>query len=208
MPASDVCFVLELPSPLPPHFARCLLPGAGAPRPTRPQPDRRQGRRPPLKARCKTARKIRRLTELGYTPSHIGPLLGLPAARVAWLLRGTKRFGAVASPWAGSPGRSQCDEWSDVRHRAAELGSRPPVGDHASAGQAAEVLPAIAAALVNPWIGSAAMHRGRSKLTEADVRELRELRRAGWSTGKIGVRFGVSRATVCYALSGKTWTYV
>jgi len=46
---------------------------------------------------------------------------------------------------------------------------------------------------------------GRSKLTQANINEARELRAAGWSTGKLAERFGVTRNTICYALLGKTW---
>jgi hypothetical protein len=52
---------------------------------------------------------------------------------------------------------------------------------------------------------AAGERHGRSKLTRANVDEARELRAAGWSTGRLAERYGVSRNTICYALNGKTW---
>jgi hypothetical protein len=56
------------------------------------------------------------------------------------------------------------------------------------------------------------MHRGeqmpQSRLTEAAVRELRVLRGEGWSWGRLGARYGVSRWTVRCAALGETWAHV
>jgi hypothetical protein len=49
---------------------------------------------------------------------------------------------------------------------------------------------------------------GRAKLDEPKVIEMRRLRREDWSTGRLARKFGVSRNTVCYALSGVTWSDV
>ena len=46
---------------------------------------------------------------------------------------------------------------------------------------------------------------GRSKLTEADVAELKGRRREGWSTGELARFFGVTRGNVCAIIHGKTW---
>jgi hypothetical protein len=40
------------------------------------------------------------------------------------------------------------------------------------------------------------------------VTELFTLRAAGWSTGRLARRYGVQRATICYALKGRTWSHV
>lgn len=209
MPAADVCFVLEIPAPVPPHIARALTPSArGAPRPRRPSPDRRGGRRPAVTLRCRTATKARRLTELGYTTSRIAALLGLPPGRVARLIReGTHRFSAVHSPWEESAARAERAEWTEARRRLAELAAAP-IADQAAAAELPAVTAAAAPPPVNPWNGPAGFHLGRAKLTEAAVAELRDLRAAGWSTGDLAAAFRVSRATVCYALRGRTWFHV
>jgi hypothetical protein len=49
---------------------------------------------------------------------------------------------------------------------------------------------------------------GRAILDEAKVIEMRRLRSEGWSTGRLAVRYGVSRNTACYAISGRTWRHV
>jgi hypothetical protein len=49
---------------------------------------------------------------------------------------------------------------------------------------------------------------GRRKLDVDKVREIRRLRREGWSTGALARRFGVSRALVCYVLAGRIWRHV
>jgi hypothetical protein len=54
------------------------------------------------------------------------------------------------------------------------------------------------------WTGDETWHHGAPKLDAEQVAEIRELRRAGWSTGKLARRFAVTRATICYALSGRT----
>ncbi len=83
------------------------------------------------------------------------------------------------------------------------------------AGELAAALPAIAPTEArNPWEGPTHFGRaigsahGRSKLTEADVMEIRELRAAGWSTGDLATAFGVTRSTVTNILTGKTWTHL
>ncbi len=198
MPAADVCFVLELPDPLPSHFARCLKPsGRGAPRPTRPQPDRRQGRRPPLTARCKTARKIRRLTELGYTASRVATLLGLPAARVARLLRGTHRFGPLASPWEDCSVRTEREEWADARRRAAHPGSTPAASQALAEVLATVTELAIVPAPASPWNGPVALHHsGPRAMTDGQIAEARALLLNGESWYSVARRLGVARNTL------------
>jgi len=47
-----------------------------------------------------------------------------------------------------------------------------------------------------------------SKLTESDVRELREKYREGWSWSAMGKAFGVSPFTAKLAATGVTWKHV
>ncbi len=49
---------------------------------------------------------------------------------------------------------------------------------------------------------------GYARLTEADIPIIRTLAAEGMRQKDIAARFGVHRATVSYALSGKTWTHV
>ena len=50
--------------------------------------------------------------------------------------------------------------------------------------------------------------RLRSKLTEADVMEIRRLREEGQSMRRISVRFGVSESNVRSILRGRTWKHL
>lgn len=49
---------------------------------------------------------------------------------------------------------------------------------------------------------------GRSKLTEASVIEARRLKREGWTYPELVERYGVSKVTLFYAISGRTWGHV
>jgi DNA invertase Pin-like site-specific DNA recombinase len=55
------------------------------------------------------------------------------------------------------------------------------------------------------WVGSG--HK-RSKLKEADIRSIRELRAKGTTLREIADRFGVSFSTIFQILSGTTWRHV
>lgn len=48
----------------------------------------------------------------------------------------------------------------------------------------------------------------RAKLTEDDVRRIRDLYKIGLSQHKIAEKFGVNQGTVSQILSGKIWTHV
>ena len=48
----------------------------------------------------------------------------------------------------------------------------------------------------------------RAKLTEDDVRELRQAKLKGQSIAAIAARLGVSTAAACYAANGKTWRHL
>lgn len=48
-------------------------------------------------------------------------------------------------------------------------------------------------------------HNPKAKLTEADVAEVRELWRAGWSATAIAARFGVARGTIWFITNNLTW---
>jgi hypothetical protein len=54
------------------------------------------------------------------------------------------------------------------------------------------------------WTGPESYHYGASKLDTEQVAEIRELRRAGWSTGKLARRFAVTRSTICNVLLHRT----
>jgi len=55
------------------------------------------------------------------------------------------------------------------------------------------------------WVGSG--HK-RSKLKEADIRSIRELRAKGRTSQEIADRFGVSTSSIFQILTGKTWRHV
>jgi hypothetical protein len=57
------------------------------------------------------------------------------------------------------------------------------------------------------WTGPESPHVGNPKLTPDMVAEMKVLRAQGWSTGKLAKRYGVTRATICYALLGRTRHY-
>jgi hypothetical protein len=57
------------------------------------------------------------------------------------------------------------------------------------------------------WTGETNVNLGNPKLTEEMRAEMRTLRLQGWSTPKLAKRYGVSRATVCYALLGRTFCF-
>jgi lambda repressor-like predicted transcriptional regulator len=54
------------------------------------------------------------------------------------------------------------------------------------------------------WTGPESYRCGAPKLDPQQVAEIRELRRAGWSTGKLARRFGVTRSTICNVLLHRT----
>ena len=47
-----------------------------------------------------------------------------------------------------------------------------------------------------------------ARLTDATVREIRELYEDGFPQSQIGARYGVSQATIARVLSGETWAHV
>lgn len=49
---------------------------------------------------------------------------------------------------------------------------------------------------------------GMAKLTEVDVRQLREMKLAGANVDELASRFGVKRWTIFDALSGRTWGHL
>ena len=55
------------------------------------------------------------------------------------------------------------------------------------------------------WVGPENPHAGNPKLTPEMLAEMHVLRAQGWSTGKLAKRYGVKRATICYALLGRTF---
>lgn len=47
-----------------------------------------------------------------------------------------------------------------------------------------------------------------SKLSEKDVRKIRELAKSGWSHGRIAKVYGVSRPAISAILRGETWSWL
>jgi hypothetical protein len=54
------------------------------------------------------------------------------------------------------------------------------------------------------WTGPERYSYGSPKLDAEKAAEIRELRRQGWSTGKLARRFGVTRSTICNVLLRRT----
>ena len=77
------------------------------------------------------------------------------------------------------------------------LASRVWFAPRRSRPEAPPVEPAIWTGPENPYVGN-------PKLTPDMVAEMKILRAQGWSTGKLAKRYGVTRATICYALLGRT----
>lgn len=47
-----------------------------------------------------------------------------------------------------------------------------------------------------------------ARLTPAQVRELRELRRLGWTLARLAERYGISTSAVWYIVTERNWTAV
>jgi hypothetical protein len=58
------------------------------------------------------------------------------------------------------------------------------------------------------WTGPENPYAGSPKLTPEMIAEIIALRLQGWSTGKLAKRYGVTRATICYALTRRTFAQV
>jgi hypothetical protein len=56
--------------------------------------------------------------------------------------------------------------------------------------------------------GGVGESRGRSKLTEADVREIRRLYNDGKSISELALAYGLARSSMQSAATGKTWAHV
>jgi Helix-turn-helix domain of resolvase len=54
------------------------------------------------------------------------------------------------------------------------------------------------------WAGPERYDRGAPKINAHQAAEIRALRRAGWSTGQLAKRFGVTRSTICNVLLDRT----
>jgi hypothetical protein len=55
------------------------------------------------------------------------------------------------------------------------------------------------------WTGATNPNSGKPKLSPEMIVEMKILRSQGWSTGTLAKRYGVTRATICYALLGRTF---
>ena len=49
---------------------------------------------------------------------------------------------------------------------------------------------------------------GMAKLSEHDVRVIRQRRREGWTRADLADRYGVVEGTITFALAGETWGHV
>ncbi len=83
---------------------------------------------------------------------------------------------------------------ADILGLASRVWFAPP----RSRPQAPPVKPAIWTGPENPYVGN-------PKLTPEMIAEIHALRLQGWSTGKLAKRYAVTRATICYALSRRTF---
>jgi hypothetical protein len=59
-----------------------------------------------------------------------------------------------------------------------------------------------------PAEGFRGIANGRARLNDSTVAEARRLKRAGSTYPELAERFGVSKATLFYAVSGRTWAHV
>ncbi len=211
LPRPAVLFALDLADPLPLHIAAVLDgPRRGA-RPRRPKPDRRRAQAPTL--RNLTARKCRRLTELGYPPAAISHMLGVDLADVRRYQRvgshrlGTRARNPIESPWY-FPG--------DARH----TGDRYDAGAELATGQAAVELidpgpapePPAPPPLPEPtqWHGDAnpgasGERHGGAKLNWAAVDQIRGEHARGVSCRALARRYGVVGGTITAIVQHRTW---
>jgi hypothetical protein len=164
--------------------------------------------------------KIRRLAELGYDVETIGRIMRVPADVIAGFLDRDRRRNEPRparppkppkpeNPWKRSSALNDSAGWNPPPSPPPAIAAAELVDDLVNVelpAAPAETPPVDGAA----WghfqhrFASGAAH-GRSKLTQANVDEARELRAAGWSTGRLAERYGVSRNTIAYALNGTTW---
>jgi len=170
-------------------------------------------------------RKVRRLASRGFSVAVIALACGLSALEVRAILPKPKPIKPVEVPKPIKvPKPVKPAGWRRTDARLDAAGWLAPAPLPATSATAELVDHQAVAEVVNPpgpvpppatadgpgWghyqlAFARGTSPGRSKLTQANVDEVRELRAAGWSTGKLAKRFGVARNTICYALNGTTW---
>jgi plasmid maintenance system antidote protein VapI len=113
---------------------------------------------------------------------------------------------------APPPGWSFKDRGASARaHAAALLAAQTAIREGRLSNAEMLTLAAVAyfagpAELPEPaiWTGPESYQIGAPKLDSKQVELIHELRRAGWSTGKLARRFGVTRSTICNVLLQRT----
>jgi hypothetical protein len=181
---------------LPAHIAACLDgPKRGATRPRRPAPDRRYSTPSCCTLRSLTARKARRLAELGYAPATIARVLAVKKrALEALLCNGSPRHPPPVSPWHPT---DYAEAWRYYGDRGPDHELiRPP--EPAEIFTAA-VEPPAAPPAPPPWINDDDPRphaRGPRKLAPDQIREAGELLRSGATYHTVAKRFGVSVNTL------------
>jgi hypothetical protein len=168
---------------------------------------------------------IRRLASLGYDPSLIDPIMLLAPGVAARFLDSDRRKEERARRQRER--RSQAPEpptWKRTDSRLDSAGWIPPLPLPLPAIAAAEVLDLVndqavaelpAAELENPppadgpaWSDPRSLRgsaNGQSKLTAADVLEIRELHAAGRSIYSLAPEWGVSKSAIRAIVRRETW---
>ncbi len=119
-----------------------------------------------------------------------------------------KRLASLAPPagWTYADRSTGMEAAEHARYVAARDGGAPDPHPGRPGPGPCTASPQEPSALPEPaiWTGTDALFPGPAKLDSQQAAEIRELRSAGWSTGKLARKFGVTRATICNVLSGRT----
>lgn len=214
VPRQHVLTALEIAEPPPHHIEQCFGTNRrGAPTPMRPKPHSRNGISPAPQLRSRTATKVCRLTELGYPPATIAHLTGLSEIIVRrYQRKGSKRTPPPVSPWYISGdlrriGSARDDDACEPLAPEVVIVSAPAESiQPRAAEQAAPIAPAPIrwqeARNERTCLGES---NGRSKLTWADVDDIRRLHSEGLSAYAIAKRYCLNAGTVRAILKDETW---
>jgi hypothetical protein len=141
---------------------------------------------------------IRRLWREGWEGKALARRFGLARSTVSEI---------IAARDSGTARTARQGERSEIvwphprrRFRPATKPARPPLPSPSRPTDPADQLGA------KPTVRGSA--HGRAVLDEPKVARMKRLRLEGWTTGMLAREFGVGRNTVCYVLTGKTWTNV
>lgn len=130
-----------------------------------------------------------RLTETGYGRLYWGGKQRM-ASHVVLELSGRPR--PTGEGYHGAVARHRCDQPACCNPQHLEWGTQ---GDNV-------------ADMANRRRAARGERAGGSKLTEAKVREIRELAAVGWSQRKLAARYGVSAPAIGYIVRRLTWAHV